>query len=44
MIFVAGFSLQNDKVLPFLPPHAQDEKLCPHILCYARQNELSACL
>lgn len=44
MIFVAGFPLQNDEVIPFLPPQSQAENLFPHILHYARQNELNACL
>lgn len=43
MIFVAVFPLQNDEVISFLPPQSQEENLFPHILYYARQNELNAC-
>lgn len=40
MIFVAGFPLQNDGVIPFLPPQSQEENLSPRILYCIRQNEL----
>lgn len=43
MIFVAGFVLQNG-VIPFLPPLSQEENIFAHILYYARQKELNACL